>query len=138
MKQVLIPLLKFSPLILLLFIFIYSFVKFGVLDHPGKALYETHCSNCHGREGEGIRQLIPPLKNADYALNHFDSIPCWIINGMNHSIVVNGKVYEQTMYPIKLNEVEIANVMNYISAEMLKSSQRVNSAQVKELLKRCK
>lgn len=137
MKSKLLLLLKFSPLIFLIGAFVYSFFSYGVLDHPGKLLYEKNCADCHGKAGEGIKQLIPPLLNADYAYANFDSIPCWIRNGMSHKILVNGREYEQLMYPIKLNEVETANIMNYIASEFLKSEKSVSSSKASELLKNC-
>lgn len=137
MKSKLLLLLKFSPLIFLIGAFVYSFFNYGVLDNPGKLLYEKNCADCHGKAGEGIKQLIPPLLNADFAIANFDSIPCWIRNGMNHKILVNGKEYEQLMYPIKLNEVETANIMNYIASEFLKSEKNISSSKASELLKNC-
>jgi mono/diheme cytochrome c family protein len=123
---------------LLLAVGIFNVVNFGLSEHPGKAIYKKECANCHGDTGNGIRTLIPPLLDADYAITHFDSIPCWIKNGMSHEILVNGIVYEQSMYPIKLSEVEIANVMNYISKEFLKNGKTTTSTKVVELLKMCK
>jgi mono/diheme cytochrome c family protein len=137
MKKYIFILIKFSPLLFLIGIFIYSFFNYGISDSPGKVLYVKHCADCHGKNGEGIRQLIPPLAAADYAIKHFDSIPCWIRNGMNHKIVVNGKEYEQVMYPIQLNEIETANLVNYISKEFLRSQQQISSAKAAELLRHC-
>jgi mono/diheme cytochrome c family protein len=137
MKSKLHLLLKFSPLFFLIGAFVYSFINYGVLDNPGKLLYEKNCADCHGKAGEGIKQLIPPLLNADLAIAKFDSIPCWIRNGMSHKILVNGREYEQLMYPIKLNEVETANIMNYIASEFLKSEKRISSSKASELLKNC-
>lgn len=137
MNQKLLIFLKFSPLILLIGLFVYSFFNYGVLDHPGKLVYEEKCADCHGKKGEGIKQLIPPLLNADFAIANFDSIPCWIKNGMNQKIIVNEKEYEQIMYPIKLNEVETANVVNYIATEFLKVEKNISSTKALELLKNC-
>lgn len=137
MKSKLIVLLKFLPLLFLIGLFVFNLFNYGVLDDPGKVLYKHYCADCHGENGEGIKQLIPPLKNSDMALTHFDSIACWIKNGMSHQITVNGKVYEQTMYPIKINAVETANVINYISKEFLQSDKLTTSAKVTEQFKKC-
>ncbi|MBX2902912.1 MAG: cytochrome c [Chitinophagales bacterium] len=137
MKGKVLDWLKFSPLIFLAGAFAYSFFNYGVLDNPGKLLYKKHCADCHGIAGEGIKQLIPPLKNADMAMEHFDSIACWIRNGMNGAIVVNGKEYDQMMYPIKLNEVETANILNYMAKEFFNSTRHVSAAEMATQLKQC-
>ena len=33
---------------------------------PAQQSYESHCASCHGVEGEGLKDLIPPLANADW------------------------------------------------------------------------
>lgn len=117
---------------------VYSFLNYGILDNPGKVLYKNYCADCHGDRGEGIRQLIPPLKNADMAMANYDSIACWIRNGMTGTIMVNGKEYNQIMYPIKLNEVETANIINYIAEEFLNLDKRISSNDVAKQLRDCK
>lgn len=118
-------------------VFIYNFVKNGSIEHPGKTSYQNYCANCHGDKGEGIKGLVPPLMEADYARVHFDSLPCWLKNGMNHPIMVNGKVYDQPMYPFEADEIQMANVINYINKKFLKTDRKVNSAWVKEKLESC-
>lgn len=124
-------------IVLLAAIFLYNVITHGYIQHPGKTSYERECAQCHGDNGEGIKSLIPPLANADYARQYFDSIPCWIKGGLNHPIFVNGKHYDQPMYPISMDEVQTANVINYIAKEFLKNNKEVNSAWVKEKWKNC-
>lgn len=134
------PVKYIGPLLLLVIvaIFVVNVVTNGTVAHPGKISYESKCADCHGRQGEGIKTLVPPLFKSDYALQHFDSIPCWIRGGINHPITVNGVLYDQPMYGIALNDIEITNIMNYISSEMLQSNKTVSSQQVKEMLTHCK
>ncbi len=137
MKKYAILLLKISPILMVLGFIASNLFTFGVIDHPGKAVYELHCADCHSKDGRGVRQLIPPLVNADVAIAKFDSIPCWIKNGMNGALMVNGVLYNQPMYPIKLNEVEVANVMNYIAKEFLKTEKQIKSETVKQITNSC-
>jgi mono/diheme cytochrome c family protein len=122
------------------FISIFLYMAYGnaAYDHPGQSVYETRCANCHGNHGEGIQALVPPLLNADLALNNMESIPCWIKKGMNQPITVNGKPYNQSMYPIELNEVEVANLMNYLTREMLPTHKTYNSDSISMLWRSCK
>ena len=72
------------PIIVILFI--YNIYSHGTIIHPGKALFKAQCSQCHGEDGEGIKALVPPLQNSDYAARNLDSIPCWLKFGMNHPV----------------------------------------------------
>lgn len=118
-------------------IFLVNVITHGKIQHPGKTTYQVRCAQCHGDNGEGIRELIPPLLNSDFAKNNFDSIPCWLKNGITHAITVNGINYEQPMYGLEMGEVEITNVVNYLNKEMLGSDEDINAAKVKEQLKNC-
>ncbi len=125
-------------LVIIIAVFVLNIITHGSIQHPGKSSYQTNCAQCHGDNGEGIRVLIPPLFHSDFAKNNFDSIPCWLKNGISHKISVNGVEYEQPMYGLNMDEIQIANVMNYLSKELLDSNREVNSIQVKEILKNCK
>ena len=100
-------------------VFLYMTYFNAAYDHPGKYVYKARCASCHGDNGEGIQSLVPPLMDADMAKNNIDSIPGWLIKGMNTPITVNGKPYDQTMYPLTLSEVEMANLLNYMAADMI-------------------
>ncbi len=118
-------------------IFVWNVITHGNVVHPGKPLYAKHCESCHSADGSGIKSLVPPLVNSDLAIGSFDSIPCWIKNGMNRPIVVNGVTFDQPMYPIELTDIQTANVMNYISEEFLKTDKKVNSKWVKQQWANC-
>jgi hypothetical protein len=129
----------FAPftLAIIIIIFIWNIITHGSIQHPGKSSYQSKCAQCHGDNGEGIRVLIPPLLHSDFAKNNFDSIPCWLKNGISHKIMVNGVEYEQPMYGLAMDEVQIANVMNYLSKELLDTNCEINSIEVKAILKNC-
>lgn len=82
----------------------------------GKRIYEAYCASCHMEEGQGLMGLYPPLAKSDYLVAHHADIACIIRHGLQDTIVVNGKTYEIPMLPItSLNEIQITNVINYIS-----------------------
>ncbi len=137
-RQTLIKLIPTLFIVSIAAVFIYNLVSHGRIEHPGKSVYKNQCAQCHGDDGEGIKVLVPPMADADFLKNNFDSIPCWLKNGLNHPIVVNGKTYDQPMYPPGVDEIQIANVMNYMSREFLHSEMQVNSIWVKDRLKVCK
>jgi mono/diheme cytochrome c family protein len=82
----------------------------------GEEIYKAYCASCHMEEGQGLQGLYPPLAKSDYLAEHLDEVPCLIVNGLNDTIVVNGKTYEIAMPAMPtMNAVQITNVMNYIS-----------------------
>lgn len=81
----------------------------------GKTLYENYCANCHQSDGNGLANLIPPLRNSDYFKA---SIPrsVWIMkNGQKGEIMVNGKKYNQAMPSnLFLTPLEISQISTYL------------------------
>jgi mono/diheme cytochrome c family protein len=81
----------------------------------GKLVYKKHCMECHQENGEGVPEIYPTLKNAEWVgadKNHLIEI---IINGMTKQIVVNNIVYEDEMPKADyLTNKEIAAVLTYI------------------------
>lgn len=136
-KQLLKYLAPFS-IIGIAVVFVWNVLTHGKSTHPGKILYSQHCAQCHGDKGEGIKALTPPLLKADFAIQHFDSIPCWIKLGINRPITVNGVAYDQPMYPINIDEIQVANIINYINEEFLDIDTAVNSIWVKQQWNNCK
>lgn len=82
----------------------------------GKILYDKFCGNCHGEDGSGLQQLIPPLAGSDFLKARRQELPCIIRYGLADTIIVNGVEYSQAMPGVdKLSEFEIQNIINYIN-----------------------
>jgi mono/diheme cytochrome c family protein len=108
-------------------------------EHKGKALYIRHCASCHGDQGEGLRQLIPPLNASDFVQKHPGRIACIIRYGMQGEVVVNGKTFNQPMPANpQLSEVEIANIVNYVLTAWDNDLPDRSPAQIKKDLQQCK
>ena len=83
----------------------------------GSELYRDFCYRCHGFNGEGQPDLIPPLKSSDYLLNNVDLSIAGLKYGLKGEIIVNGKSYNSYMAYQGLENDEIADIMNYILNE---------------------
>lgn len=82
----------------------------------GQVLYDNYCVQCHQANGEGYKELYPPLANADFLANNQDKIACIIYYGIEEDLVVNGVMYNQAMPSNKnFNDIDIANLINYIN-----------------------
>ena len=93
------------------------FFTCGETDHiQGHNLYDQHCANCHMEEGEGLRQLIPPLAGSDYLRDNPREVVRGIRYGMKGPMVVNGITYDQPMPANdELSEFQIVNIVNYLN-----------------------
>jgi len=89
----------------------------GKTEHnQGQSLYLVHCNNCHLEEGQGLRQLIPPLAGSDYLRDRPEDVVRGIRYGMNGPMEVNGVVYNHPMPGnTELSEFQIVNIVNYIN-----------------------
>lgn len=105
----------------------------------GKGLYESHCANCHQKDGAGLANLYPPIAQSDF-LNDKKTVICLIKNGISGNITVKGKTYNQNM-PANPNlyDLDIAAVVTYIYATWGTSQKTATTAdEVKKTLENCK
>jgi len=103
----------------------------------GEIYYNQNCSNCHGLNGEGLKQLIPPLKGTEILHTPLE-IACIIRNGKEGSINVSGQEFNQKMEGIKnLKDSEITNIINYMVSKWGNPQQTVQYTTVVEALKQC-
>ena len=80
----------------------------------GKEIYQDFCLQCHLDTGKGVSGVFPPLAQSDYLLNDIDLSIRGIKYGMSGPITVNGEQYNGVMQNQGLDDVEIADVMNYV------------------------
>ncbi len=81
----------------------------------GELVYKNACADCHGDNGEGLLDLVPPLAKSDYLASHQKELIGLIKKGIKQPVVVNGKTYSQPMPPQLLNDIQLVNVINYIN-----------------------
>ena len=102
----------------------------------GAELYRDFCYRCHGFNGEGQSDLIPPLKSSDYLLNNIDLSIAGLKYGLKGEIIVNSKSYNSYMAYQGLENDEIADIMNYILNEWGNNSEEfITSARVDKVEK---
>ena len=80
----------------------------------GEEIYQDFCIQCHLDTGEGVSGVFPPLAKSDYLVNNTEMSIRGLKFGMCGPIVVNGEEYNGIMQEQGLDDVEIADVMNYI------------------------
>lgn len=80
----------------------------------GEEIYQDFCIQCHLYTGEGVSGVFPPLAMSDYLINNIETSIRGLKFGMSGPIVVNGEEYDGVMQDQGLDDIEIADVMNYI------------------------
>ena len=104
----------------------------------GRDLYISHCQNCHGAKGEGLGALTPPLTDSVFMKANKQQLACIIRNGISAPVTVHGKVYEGKMPDFNMANIDIAQVIVYITNGFGYKQGMYTSEQVEQDLKNCK
>lgn len=98
----------------------------------GRVLYATHCSACHGADGEGRPGTYPPIKGSrvvtkDDATKHVRVV----LNGLQGA-KAGGVLYTSPMPPfgIILNDADLADIIDYERSSWGNHGKLVTRAQV--------
>jgi mono/diheme cytochrome c family protein len=82
----------------------------------GHKLYQVHCANCHGLNGEGLGKLYPPLTDTNSISAHRNQLPQFIRYGIKEPMNIAGEIYDVEMPPnAQLSKVDIAYILTYIT-----------------------
>ncbi len=83
---------------------------------PGASTYAARCGFCHGPDGRGQNQWVPPLAGvASSLIEHTDSQINVVLNGASR-VVSNGVPDAYRMPPLRqqLSDKQIADVLTYV------------------------
>lgn len=89
-------------------------ISISELQNPGKEIYTDFCMRCHGANGKGDTDDIPPLASSDWLTKKRSQSIAAVKFGLNGEIIVNKKKYNKNMASMGLSNQEVADVMNYI------------------------
>jgi len=104
----------------------------------GKLLYDKYCVNCHNENGENLAELIPPLANSDYLVKYPEKVACLIYYGYDGKMTVNGVTYNHQMPANEnFNDIDIANVINYINNNFGNNNGYTSLKTVQDALNSC-
>lgn len=104
----------------------------------GALVYESHCQNCHGANGEGLSALIPPLSDSAYLRKNAVRLPCNLKNGQKGAITIKGRPFDDAMPANVLSPVEIAQVLTYIGNSFGNKLNTIDEQSVQKSLAGCK
>jgi mono/diheme cytochrome c family protein len=81
----------------------------------GRDIYIKHCQNCHGAKGEGLSKLAPPLTDTVFLKNNRQKLAGYIKNGLNDTLTIHGQTYQEKMPGINLANIDIAQLIVYVT-----------------------
>lgn len=113
-------------------------IEFKRYYSSGALVYQAHCQNCHGNNGEGLSALIPPLTDSLYLKSNKTELACYIQSGLKGQITVKGKKFDDAMPANDLSPVQIAQVLTYIGNSFGNKLNTINEQQVQADLANCK
>ncbi len=86
----------------------------------GMSLYIKHCSSCHGIDGEGKKDIAPPLLDSDFVSDRDEKLILVTLHGMTGPLTINGKKFEFNTGMAGLNDnnelddADIKDILHYV------------------------
>jgi mono/diheme cytochrome c family protein len=101
----------------------------------GDILYAGMCQTCHQANGQGVPGRYPPLAGSEWVTGDAQTPVRIVLFGLEGPIVVRGNTYNELMDPFhqRLNDREIAGVVNYIRTTWENEASEVTPEIVSEL-----
>lgn len=105
----------------------------------GRKLYLQNCANCHGAEGQGLKRVIPPVKDVDFLLKFPEKSICIIKYGAKTPITVNNVEFIQKMPDNpQLTDLEIAELITFLTNQWNQGETKLFSvSEVSDILNNC-
>ncbi|QHD06425.1 c-type cytochrome [Pseudomonas sp. R76] len=105
------------------------------VDAPGARTYATRCASCHGLDGKGQPEWMPPLAGATSALAKENASAINITLNGSQRIVTAGvpDAYRMPAFREQLSDEEIAQVLSYVRGTWGNHGGAVDAAAVNKL-----
>ena len=105
----------------------------------GKSLFTRLCSACHGKDGEGMTNVAPPLAGSEWVNGNPETTIRILLDGLSGPLSVNNTDYKFTSAMpglrnnIETNNGDIAAVLTYIRNSFGNRSSAITVEQVGQL-----
>ncbi|AOE67311.1 alcohol dehydrogenase [Pseudomonas fluorescens] len=104
-------------------------------DSPGAHTYATRCASCHGLDGKGQPEWMPPLAGATSALAKEDASAINITLNGSQRVVAAGvpDAYRMPAFREQLTDAQIAEVLSFVRSSWGNSGGAVDAKAVAKL-----
>jgi mono/diheme cytochrome c family protein len=105
----------------------------------GVALFKTICQTCHGRDGNGVYALAPPLNESEWVVGDKNRLASIVLFGLTGPIQVGGKLYKAPEvngdmpgigYNKDISDEDIAQLLSYIRNSWNNKAPKVDVADI--------
>ncbi len=101
-------------------------------------VYNSHCASCHGREGQGLKALYPPLTGSVYLGERIGELPCLISSGVRGKIVTGNRTKNIRMPAFAdLSIQEMNSLISYLQLNWGKGGETVSEQKISQWLRTC-
>jgi len=119
-----------------------------VKEYPkGAKLFANICQTCHGKDGDGIKSLAPPLNQSQLVTGGKKRLISIVLYGLTGPIDVNGKHYKAPEISADMpgigsndeyNDQDIAEVLSFIRNCWSNQGSKVTDKDIQEVRKKYK
>lgn len=96
----------------------------------GAQLYTAHCVACHQATGAGVPGVFPPIAGSEWVVGKPEVLAQILLHGITGELTVMGNTYNGAMphFHDKLNDAELAGLMNHLRTNFENSADTVDAA----------
>ena len=100
----------------------------------GRLSYISACSSCHGIDGMGIPNVVPPLKgDAIIAMENPQTLISLVLNGLSTTTYTNGqRMYAMPAFKDRMSNQDIADLLMWARAEWGGQSAPISAKEVQK------
>lgn len=101
----------------------------------GKAIYEDHCQDCHGQQGEGVAGIYPSLVHNQtvVGLDGVNAMRSVLLGGFPPATQGHPEPYSMPPFAKQLSNADIAAVVNYIRQSWGNNASAVQAEAVNQM-----
>ena len=107
----------------------------------GAAIFQSVCQNCHGKDGNGIASLAPPLNNSEWVNGNKNRLIPIVLYGLTGPVKVDGKLYKAPeingdmpgIFENKeFSDADIAQLLNLIRNSWNNKGEKITEEDIKK------
>lgn len=104
------------------------------VELPGEVLYNTYCSACHGRDGQGAPPRFPPVAETRWVTEDRERLITIMLQGLDGPITVRGELYNNPMPAHDfMSDQEIAQVLTYVRSNFGNDADAIGEEEVRRM-----
>ena len=108
----------------------------------GATIFQSVCQTCHGKDGNGVTGLAPPLNKSEWVAGDKNKLIAIVLYGLTGPVKVNGKVYKAPEIngdmpgigqSLEFGNSDIADVLNFVRNSWNNKGEKVTAEDVNKI-----